>query len=409
MISRRRILATAALAAVALAAAPRAARAQCMPDLLDTVPCCSPAPIQLPAFPAISQSSRFICFRDCAIQVNQQLCVDIDPPQPIATGGALLCGVYTIKFKVKTCGTNQILWQGNLRAHYARNWQEVDPTGLTHGVWRFLLNGDLKATAFLQSTTQWSSPNIRPACYGSFNAIYVGGYIDYAFDCASSTWQAAWCFNHDCDTLHHPGGSPRAGVFHATRSWTFVGPGAGFVVDPATTVTAAGTSSGESLRWNDWAALPAICRGEETAIGQVTQLGSRCLCSTSSAAPAQYEMTDVGFAGSCGSFVRTTPAPTNLWQKRIGRWTNPVVFPGNEELNVVMGDMDSQIGCNLLFQQEFFEGAATLRGWLATTYTGLVLGTQFIDVGSSNRTPGNMARRVGVPHVTQSIVNIDLP
>jgi hypothetical protein len=380
-----------------------------MPDLLDTVPCCSPSPIALPAFPAISQSSRFICFRDCAPQINQNLCVVIDPPQPIGVGGGILCGVYLIKFKIQTCGTSQILWQGNLRAHYSRNWQEIDPSGLNHGVWRFLLNGDLKATAFLQGTSQWASPNVQPGCYSSYGRIYVGGYIDYAFDCGSSTWQAAWSFNHDCDTIHHQAGSPRAGVYHATRSWTFLGPSVGFIVDPSATTTAGGVSAGEAMRWNDWATLPNICRGEEQIGGQITQLGSRCLCSTSPLAPAQYEMTDLGVGGVCGSVARTTPAPTSLWQKRIGRWTAPLTFPGQEELNLVMGDMDYQNGCNLLFQQEFYEGAATIGGWFPITYTGIVLGKQFVDLGSSNRSPTNMAKRVGVPHVTQSILNIDLP
>lgn len=411
---RRRFISTlvapAALAVLSgLASLP--ASAQCMPDLLDTVPCCSPISAALPTFPGISQSSKFICFRDCAIQINQNLCVTIDPPQPIATGGAILCGVYTIRFKVRQCGgTMPILWQGNLRAHYARNWQEIDPSGLNHGVWRFLVNGDLKATAFLQSTAAWGSPNVQPGCYSAFNAIYVGGYIDYAQECSGGTWQAAWSLNHDCDAVHHPAGEPRAGAFHPTRTFTFVGPGAGFVVDPVGTPVASGASTGEAMRWNAWSSSPAICRGEEpTSNTFVSNSGPFCFCSTAPGSPGQYERSNIAAVGTCGSFARSSPAPGFTVQKRIGRWSNPLVFPGPEALSLVLADLDFQNACTTIFSREFYEGVSTLGGWFPISYTGIVLGSQQVDLGSSNRSPGSMLRRVGVPHVTQSILNIDLP
>jgi len=397
-------------AIAALALAPLPARAQCSPDLFDTVPCCNPVVPSLPVIPAVSQTSKFICFRDCATQANVNLCVDIDPPQPITIPGGAVCGVYLIRFKVKTCGGGQILWQGNLRAHYSRNWLEIDPTGVAVGVWRFLLNGDMKPTAFLLNAT--TSPNFIPSCRTSFgNKVYFGGYVDYAFDCGTSAWTAAWALNHDCDTFHHPTGgfsprpAPGAG-FHPTRTFTFVGPGAGFVVDPVTTPVPVGPSVADALRWNDWGTLPNICRGEEKVAGSVQSFGSFCVCTLSSG-PAQYENTSVNVAGGCGSAVQ--PSPVIFTSKRIGRWTNAVVFPGLEDLNVNLGYLTYTNACKGTNTLEFFEGATTLGGNPGFDYFMQPLDRAFMDIGTSNKNPNNTVIWIGVPHVTEGIANINVP
>jgi len=398
------------LAAVAFGPAAPPARAQCVPDLLDTQPCCTLVTPNLPVIPPISQSARFVCFRDCSPQINQNLCVDIGAPQPVIVNGPV-CGVYLIQFKIKTCGSNQVLWQGKMRAHYARNWLENDPGGNVYGVWRFLLNGDLKSTAFLLGSSAGTNPNVVPACRASFGGIYVGGYVDYAFDCNNATWTAAWTLNHDCDKIHHQAGSPRpapSSGFHPTRSFTFLGPGAGFVVDSATTPTPVGPIGNEALRRNDWSTIPNICRGEEQVGGFLNQLGSFCTCSGSPAANAQYDLADVSTMGACGSGSFAS-ALGPYYQKRIGRWTSPAVFPGLEHLTLGMGDLDYSNACNLLVTTEFFEGVGTLGGFTATAYTGTPLGRTFLDLGSSNRSPTNMQRRAGVPHVTQFVMNLDLP
>lgn len=411
---RRRIgLSLASLALLAGAAfAPSPARAQCVNDGFDSAPCCTPVVPTLPVFPAISQTSRFICFRDCAPIVNQGLCVDIDPPQPVTAGGGVVCGLYTIRFKIRLCGGAQnILWQGTLRAHYSRNWQEFDPTIPFHGVYRFLLNGDLKPTSFLLTSAQGSNPNVVPVCRASFaNNVYFGGYIDYAFDCLTATWKAAWAVNHDCDTFHHQTGQPRpapAAGFHPTRSFTFLGPGAGFVVNATTTPIPVGPVTRDAVRWNDWSTLPNICRGEEPMAGAVQSFGSFCLCTTSGTAPAQYEVTDVNVLGTCGSAVQ--PSPIAFVSKRVGQWTNPTLFPGVEDLNFQLGFLGFQNGCTTQNSLEFYEGVTTFGGFPASDWGFASLGTVFMDLGSSNKNPASMQPRIGVPHVTQSIVNLNLP
>ena len=58
------------------------------------------------------------------------------------------------------------------------------------------------------------------------------GFVDYARSCADNLYEHAWMLTHQCDQIDHAPGFPRAGVFHPDRPYTFVGPAAGFIVDP---------------------------------------------------------------------------------------------------------------------------------------------------------------------------------
>ena len=42
------------------------------------------------------------------------------------SGGAIQCGVYDLRFRVKTCGAPTFLWEGVLKAFYSRTWNEFD-------------------------------------------------------------------------------------------------------------------------------------------------------------------------------------------------------------------------------------------------------------------------------------------
>ncbi len=412
-IRRRSLTLLSILAIFVVTAIPsRQALAQCVTDGLEIPPCCTPATATLPVFPVISDSSKFICFKDCFTQVDQNLCVDIDAPVPANSGG-VICGIYVIKFKIKLCGSGQILWRGTMRAQYSRNWMETDVSGNAIGVWRFLLNGDFRPTTFLLGST--SSPNVIPPCQSSFGGrVYMAGYIDYAFDCTSLTWTSAWALNHDCDSIHHPSGSARpapAGGFHATRSYTFLGPGTSFLVDPSFTPTGTGPVIQEAARKNDWAALPNICLGEEpVSTGGLTIIRQYCPCNLVPGVVAQYDETDLRFNGACGSNGFTlVPAVVPFLQKRIGSWIVPGTFPGQEDLNIDMGNIEYQDGCTGTFSTEFFEGVTTIGGYPSVTYGAVPLGRQAIDLGSSNRNPANLVRQVGRPHVTQYLLNLNSP
>ena len=394
-------------------AAGNRAHGQCVSDGLELAPCCTPATPVLPTFPAITDKTSFICFRDCEDQFGISLCFDIDAPVPV-TVGTDVCGLYIIKYTVRFCGGGmEALYKGTVRAQYVRNWQEVNPAGDTVGVWRFLLNGDMRPTPYFLGLPITANPSYLPPCSSSFgDKFYVAGFIDYAFDCTTSTWSAAWAVNHECDAIHHATGTSRpapVGGFHPRRSYTFAGPATTFFPDPLTTRTADGTTTKGQTRWNDWSSLPAICTGEENLTTSAFEVvGALCPCDPPGLA-LQYDETEVVIAGACGSTGTTAASPpvTPFLQKRIGTWINPTVYPGVKELALTMGDLDYEIGCIGIPATEFFEGVTMLGGWAPFDYGGSPLGRQSVDIGSSNRTPTSALRRVGKPHVTNTVVSLN--
>jgi hypothetical protein len=388
------------LLALALFSPP--ARAQCNPDGLDGGPCCQPTAAMLPQFPAISQAIRFICFDNCQAVLNTSFCVDIAQPAPVLVGGAVVCGVYRIPFNVKTCGTNTLLWSGKIAAHYSRNWQASSVVGAVNlTVWRFVLNGDLVATPSLPN-----NPLFRPACHGTFQRVYFSGYIDYAFDCLNGGWQVAWSLDHGCDSIHHAAGTARPGAFHPTRSFDFVGPGAGFVPAPGGPAISTGTIFQQAVRWNNWSASPSICTFDEPAQGsfQALQPG---FCQCGSSATSQYVMTIVSAMGACGTTVNPSSSGQFI-QKKIGRWSNPNVFPGNAALRFDFGWLEYRNACTGSLTQEWFEGVETLRGFATFDFQGLSLGSQFEDLGSANASSSSQAVLIGAPHLSYYMLNFNL-
>jgi hypothetical protein len=386
--------------------APRAS-AQCMPDSLDTVPCCNPVGVTLPIFPLITQQARYVCFNSCAIAVNQQVCLTINAPVPANSGGPV-CGVYLIRFTFALCGSSQVIWQGNMRAQYARNWVQ-GTAAQPVGVYRFLLNGDLVPTAVVPNV-----PNAKPPCTANFaNKVYFHGYIDYGYDCSLNTWSAAFALNHDCDKWTHAAGTNRVitSGSHPSRSYTFVGPSGGFVVDPANGPWVAGAGTGEAMRANNWTAVPNICLGEEPVLAPATFLPQTpmCQCMPNTASPTQFNETVVQAQGACGSRFDTSNPPIGPFpfcQKAIGYWSLPSSFPSQAHLFVSHGTMLHGDACTSTASQEFVEGVTTLTsGVQIQSYTGIVLPNNIVDVGSSS-TPGG-ALRIGVPHVVRYLLGMN--
>jgi hypothetical protein len=398
------VFALASLLALALSA-PRAL-AQCGPDGLDGGPCCQPAGVMLPQFPPMSQGVRFICFDNCQTVTNVSYCVNLGQPIPYQAGGAIVCGVYRIRVTVKSCASNTTLWNGSVLAHYSRNWQESSvPGAINLNVWRFVVNGDFLPTAAVPN-----NPFFKPACLSTYTRVYFTGYFDYAFDCFTGQWQVAWAVDHECDGIHHAPGTSRpapAAGLHPTTSFTFVGPDAGFVVAPASMARSNGPIVQQALRWNNWANLPAICNFEEPAQGNFQALNDFCMCGTAAGAH-EYIATNVTAVGGCGSSVN--PSTLGIFmQKRIGRWTNPGVFPGTETLLIDFGYLNNMNGCTGASTQEWFEGAETLRGYPAFDFAGVALGLQFEDLGSANKSATLPAVHIGAPHVTYYLLNFNLP
>jgi len=395
-----------ALAAVLYASPP--ADAQCVPDGLDAGPCCGPAGANLPQFPPVMTDVRFICFDNCVPSLNNLYCANVGVPIPIQTGGAIMCGVYNIRIRLKTCGTNVFVWNGGVNAYYSRNWQESSVPGTVNlTVWRFVVNGDFAPLPPLPT-----SPCDRPGCLVQFSRVYFSGYIDYAFDCLSNTWRMSFALSHECDKIHHAPGTarpaPAAGSFHPTRSFSMVAPGSTFTVATAAGVQSNGPIIQEAMRWNDYSTAPQICRFEERAQGIFQAGNTFCFCAGPPPANPQYIDTMVSAQGACGSSV--VPSPNGPFtQKQIGGWTSATAWPGQEFVLFDFGWLDTKNGCIGTGRPEWYEGGETIGGFPATDFAGVALGRQFEDLGSARFSFINPAVRIGAPHVCEYLLNFNLP
>jgi hypothetical protein len=380
------------------------AHAQCGPDGLNGGPCCAPAGVVLPQFPATTMTARWICFDTCQSQFAQTYCSHLGAPNPMQSGGALVCGAYTIRVQLRDCGTTGLIWNGSVNAFYSRNWQASSLAGAINlNVWRFVVNGDLLPGPALPTNNCQ-----RPDCMNQFARLHVSGYVDYAFDCLSGTWQAAWMLTHECDSVHHAAGTARPappGGFHPTRSYTVVAPDGGFVVSPASPNQSNGAITQQALRKNNWATSPQICTFEEACAGVFQAQQQFCQCVPTGL--SQYVTTVVNAGGACGSSV--APSAIGLFeQKRIGRWTNSAVYPGGQFVLFDFGWLSTTDGCTGAGSQEWYEGVETIRGYLAYDFAGNPLGNQFEDLASANLSATSQAPRIGAPHVAYWLLNFNL-
>lgn len=391
----------------ALAASP--ARSQCGPDGLDPGPCCAQTFATLPQIPAFQRDARFLCFDGCQLAQNTGYCVNIGPPLPMQVGGQVLCGAYNIRIRLRFCGTNNFVWLGYVNAFYTRNWQESPVPGQILNVWRFVINGDMLPTPLLPA----GACN-RPACLvptpGGYTRVYFSGYIDYALDCATNTWQVALALSHECDSIHHQPGTarpaPGAGL-HPTRSFAIVAPGATFVPS-VSGPRSDGPVTAEAIRWNNWTSPPPqACTFEEPVNGGFFAQNEFCFCSAAGG-PPQYISTLVDVTSVCGSSAVPSPLGPYM-QKRIGGWTAAASFPGLEFVLFDFGWLQYRNGCTATAGPQWFEGGETFGGYPAFGFTGLLLDPEFEDLGSCNNSTTNPAVRIGAPHVSNFLLYLNLP
>lgn len=394
------------LALTALALSVEPAQAQCGPDGLDGGPCCSAASVILPQFPGRPQeSAAFICYDNCAPLTNTLYCASLGIPKPVKKGGAIVCGQYDIRFQLRPCGTTALAWSGSVRASYSRTWLESAVAGTPPlNVYRFVINGD-----FLPGNALPNTPCDRPGCLSAYTRVYFSGYIDYALDCATNTWQVAWVLSHECDSIHHSTASVRpapATGLHPSQSFVIAGPGATFVPTSSAFVQSDGPILQGSMRYNDWSAGAAICRYREPTQGNIVAQNSFCSCVPSGA--GQYISTFAQGQSNCGSSFGPSPIG-NFLQKRLGGWTNPAVYPGQEFALFDFGFLTHVNSCTGVFSQQWFEGGETIGGYPAFDFAGLALGRQFEDWGSCNTSPTNASPRIGAPHVSHFMMEFNLP
>jgi hypothetical protein len=390
------------------------AAAQCpSPDRLDGGPCCTIVKARIPALRQFSHPSLDLCWRDCNLEQVMESIACWDKPMAVGvatpTGVAKDCGRFTIRLRLKnTAGL--VKWRGRLGMTYARTWMEAAPGGALYQVWRFLLNGDL-----IPMPAAGPIPCPVPPCAPAhMNRVRYTGYIDYAKDCATNQFSHAWMLTHACDLIDHHPGFPRAGAFHPDRSYTFVGPSAGFAPGPFQPIEVGGSMFEDVRRLNlpvAGSGLPLTCEYEERINFGTQLLQQGCLCG---APPTpQWANLDLSLAGVCGTSITTVPHGPFLpgyLTMGIGSWTIPGVFPGVERLRWNVADYDYLDPCTLLTRQEVFFGVTTFDGYPAfqvlTGAPGLPLPPIFIDQANSLLVFGGTT--MNEPFVSDHILNLNM-
>ena len=397
-----RIVAAAATALLSLAFSPDAA-AQCLtPDGLDGGACCTVATVVAPRAPNFQQESLSICWRDCDIESIGTIKAVWSSPTPGEN-----CKNYAKRLRLKGPG-GVVEWNGRMKFRYSRTWAETDVAGNERQVWRYLVNGDLRPTA-----AAGVAPCPVPPCTApNGNKVRYTGYVDYALDCAGGLQEFAWMLTHACDLIDHAPGFPRAGVFHPDRTYTFVGPAAGFVVTPLLTPES-GSGTLEAVR--RIGRLPGtttdFCEFEERGQNVLTLINEFCLCGPA-AGLTQFALSDLSITGSCGTTVTTLGGPflPGFMSQAIGAWTDPTVFPGKEELRWNCGGYAYGDPCIGIVRDEVFFGVTTNGGWPAKQILtggpfGVALPLLFIDQGNSLR--GNLGTRMNKPYRSNHILNLN--
>ncbi|MFN0244118.1 MAG: hypothetical protein ACKVWV_14600 [Planctomycetota bacterium] len=381
--------------------------AQCIVgDGLDGGPACTGAFTQVPQGKFV-QPSLGICWQNCGVAavVPYRAQWGTLTPFPIGTPGtAPSCGWYTSALTLFQSGNP--MWQGTMTLTYSRTWAEIAPSGGNLQVWRYLVNGDLRAT-----NVNPGPCGLPPCCPANGNRMRVTGYIDYAQSCVAGAIQleSAWMLTHGCDSIDHVAGFPRAGAFHPGRFYSFVGPSAGFSVG-AGSVVESGTTATECVRRWDATALPARCDHEEPLLfATFNPSGTTCMCGVG---PGLWYEAFFNAAGNTGTTITPYPGSDPFRSYPIGTWTNPAAYPGVEQLRWNTNDLQ-YVECTGVGRQEYYFGVTTSGGFPALTIPSIAPGLPvplpltFIDQANSVLLPANVVTR-NVPYRSDHILNLNL-
>jgi len=374
-------MAPAAMAALlGFAISGRASAQWSVPDNLENGPCCTQTQVKAPRVPNFKQDSLSICWKDCSIESIGVCRAAWSGPTPPEN-----CRNYSKRLRLfDAAGT--VKWNARVKFRYSRTWIETDPSGLERQIWRYLANGDLRPTAALGP-----APCPRPPCAAANgNKVRFTGYVDYSLDCTGVMQEFSWMLTHACDAIDHAPGFPRAGVFHPDRTYSFVGPAAGFVVGALQPIEA-GAGSLEAVRRID--RLPGttidVCEYDQKVQHAMAPGLQFCLCNTA-AGVAQYVISDLTVTSACGTTVNTAGGPflPGFISQGLGMWTSPLTYPGLEALRWNCGGYIYGDPCVGVVRDEVFFGVTTLRGWPAKQVPtavdpGLPLPLTFVDQGNS--------------------------
>ncbi len=381
----------AVLLVLSLASAGTAA-AQCPgTDNLDTGACCGPATPMLPTLSGGQLPSTGVCYRSCSSSLQSPLRILWDPPmQPV-------CGEYVTNVTVIEATSGMPLLVGPMVLDYTRTWIELDPSGNSWEVWRFVAKADL-------SDPSLGAPPVCgiPSClapHGLHPTAFFYGYVDYAVSCNGIFPPTnALVLYHGCDFfIHNPLVSSRPGSFHIADAYALVGPATPaqpFIAGPAPAPS--GPLVAEATR-NVLNPLFVGCSTEDRlASGSVLELGAGCLCFFSTM-PKQHRIRQLSGSSLCvdatavpGSFASIAVGfPTLPWyhvvSTSLGAWSNPAVYPGNERVWVDEGVIVRDDPCFGDFVSVYY--GATTRNGFTPNYPWPAGVSSFTDLAANYSAP----------------------
>ncbi|MBK8975568.1 MAG: hypothetical protein IPM29_06555 [Planctomycetes bacterium] len=383
-------------------------------DGFASVACCSPANPTLPNFPGFALSAQYACIKDCSLEAQFPIRVQIQ-------NVPVLCDYAIIPITVLPGTTASPGFSGGLLAKYARTWLEPDATGAPgRQVWRFLVNGDLTPTGGAQPCPV---PPLPAGVLPNFH-----GHIDYAcelnaagqpfFSAALSLSFLPGCIEHTLFSCYPLFGPPA----HNDRSYHIVAPG-NFAFVP--TPIPAGPMLSESVRSARFAPI-YTCVGEARMLqGGINLVSRDCLCvpilPPFSHPWVHYNLTGVigcmGLSAPFSSVPTAAPLPpltAGMTALALGMWTGaPGTFPGNRELATHWGLINYPDPCNpgdVPFH--FVQGVGTsgAPGFLFST-PGLVANT-FLDLSDmqnpSSLWGGPIFPAWGCLYISKRVFNLNL-
>lgn len=394
-----------------VASSPSRATSAFLRDGLSFGGCREAKAVQLPEFPAVSVETKFLCWHNCRVEEMRTVQAEIELTQVAG-------GTYLGRVIVNDPSGHRRIWTGKLLLTYSRTWAEQSPRASSPDlqVWRFVVNGDFFPSSLLLDTLG-DDPAFVPPCARRYSRFHVQGFMDFARDLNTDEFSVAFAFDHDVDSFEHAGGiSLRPGDFHEARSYTWVGPAAGFVVNP-NLATDAGRCDG-SLRGIDYnAPLLQVTEARQASGGLVRNEGRYGL--EDPTGPLQYNVQQFQTVATCLSTAIAVPfgGLPGLVGKSLGEWIDPEVYPGRESLHIERGHVSYHRRSLQEWTQPYFVGVQTQGGFPAHGFITQIDGSlglrplsrDFIDLGDATLPDSGSAPRIGRLSLSDKmcVLNVD--
>ena len=310
-------------------------------DGFNTGCCITPLP-NLPQFPTITETGLYGCIKDCALEAQFNYSVTIQHQWVLCDYAVINITATPAAAIAPTLTTQQF-------AKYSRTFMEVDTTGVTRQVWRFLLNGDM----VYGPTPASAVPCPVPPDVAAGIPTHMNGSIDYICGPNTTTqpYKVRLNLNHWNGCWSHAGFStyPLAGAAaHTDRSYHLVAP-SNFVFAPVP--DAQGPIVADAIRPSimNWMPFNYTCRSEETVQqGQLQTLNMYCgSCGPAPAAAppifSDQNLSGVAVCAGAAAPFSTVPIPGlmpgGMVTMAVGFWTPTTPIGTPTDLLIHIGFM----------------------------------------------------------------------